>query len=111
MVAVKVADKEAQWHTANFTYKASAENLSAINTATGNLDWKFNDTNSGVDTPWGLRPIFLAAIADGKVYAFNNEHSPNDPLYRGNKIYCIDANTGQEIYKHARLVRSNRRSR
>jgi len=73
--------------------------LFCVNTASGNLVWKFNDTNSGLDTPWGLRPIFLAAIADGKVYAFNNEHSPNDPLYRGNNIYCLDAKTGREIYK------------
>ncbi|MGF3521494.1 MAG: PQQ-binding-like beta-propeller repeat protein [Candidatus Bathyarchaeia archaeon] len=73
--------------------------LLCINTANGNLVWKYNNTNSGMDTPWGLRPIFIAAIADGKVYAFNNEHSPNDPLYRGNSIYCIDAFTGEEIYK------------
>ena len=73
--------------------------LLCINTLNGNFVWKYNNTNSGIDTPWGLRPIFIAAIADGKVYAFNNEHSPNDPLYRGNSIYCIDAFTGAEIYK------------
>jgi hypothetical protein len=73
--------------------------INCINTSNGVLLWKFNDTNSGIDTPWGLRPIFLAAITDGKVYAFNNEHSPNDPLYEGNSIYCIDAFTGAEIYK------------
>jgi hypothetical protein len=70
----------------------------AYDTKNGNLLWKFNNTNSGLDTPWGLRPIFLAAIADGKVYAFNNEHSPNQPLYRGNRIYAIDAYTGKEVY-------------
>ncbi|MCX8151143.1 MAG: hypothetical protein N3D85_06550 [Candidatus Bathyarchaeota archaeon] len=70
-----------------------------INTTNGNLVWRYNNTNSGIDTPWGLRPIFLGAIADGKVYAFNNEHSPNTPLYRGNSIYCIDAFTGAEIFK------------
>jgi outer membrane protein assembly factor BamB len=66
---------------------------------TGTLLWKFNDTNSGVDTSWGLIPIFIAAIADGKVYAFNNEHSPNSPLYKGYSIYAINATTGEEIYK------------
>ena len=44
-------------------------------------------------------PIFVAAIADGKVYAFNNEHSPNAPLYKGYSIYCLNATTGEEIYK------------
>ena len=66
---------------------------------TGSLLWKFNDTDSGVDTSWGLMPIFIGAIADGKVYAFNNEHSPNSPLYKGYSIYAINATTGSEIYK------------
>ena len=65
----------------------------------GSLVWKFNNTDSGVDYSWGLMPIFVAAIADGKVYAFNNEHSPNSPLYNGYNIYCINATTGEEIYK------------
>jgi hypothetical protein len=65
---------------------------------TGDLVWKYNNTNSGLETAWGLRPIFLSAVADGKVYAFNNEHSPNSPLYRGNKVYCLNATTGEEIW-------------
>jgi hypothetical protein len=71
----------------------------AYDCKTGNLLWKFNDTDSGIDTSWGLIPIFIAAIADGKVYAFNNEHSPNSPLYNGYNIYCLNATTGEEIYK------------
>ena len=70
-----------------------------IDTTTGDLLWRFNNTNSGVDTSWGLMPTFIGAIADGKVYAFNNEHSPNSPLYKGYSIYCINATTGEEIYK------------
>jgi outer membrane protein assembly factor BamB len=64
----------------------------------GNLVWRFNNTNGGLETNWGLRPIFLSTVADGKVYAFNNEHSPNAPLFRGSKVYCLDAFTGQEIW-------------
>lgn len=70
-----------------------------IDTKTGNTLWKFNNTDSGVDTSWGLIPIFIGAIADGKVYAFNNEHSPNTPLYKGYSIYCLNATTGEQIYK------------
>jgi hypothetical protein len=73
--------------------------LFAYSTLDGKLLWKFNDTDSGVDTSWGLMPIFVSAIADGKVYAFNNEHSPNSPLYNGYNIYCLNATTGEEIYK------------
>jgi hypothetical protein len=65
---------------------------------TGKVLWKFNDTNSGLETIWGNYPIFIAAICDGKVYAFNNEHSPNYPLYKGEKIYCLNATTGELIY-------------
>jgi len=64
----------------------------------GNLLWKYNNTNSGVETAWGNYPIFIAAIADGKVYAFNNEHSPNYPLYKGERVRCIDAYTGEELW-------------
>jgi len=73
--------------------------INCVDTKTGNLLWTFNDTASGIDTPWGNIPTFIAAIADGKVYAFNNEHSPNSPLYKGYSIYCINATTGEEIYK------------
>jgi outer membrane protein assembly factor BamB len=68
-------------------------------TSDGSLLWKYNNTSSGVETAWGLMPIFISAIADGKVYAFNNEHSPNSPLYNGYCIYCLNATTGEEIYK------------
>ncbi|MCW4006317.1 MAG: hypothetical protein NWF04_06970 [Candidatus Bathyarchaeota archaeon] len=66
--------------------------------ATGNVEWNYNNTNSGIESAWGNYPIFVAAIADGKVYAFNNEHSPNYPLYKGEKVYCIDAYTGDELW-------------
>ncbi|MCW3982693.1 MAG: PQQ-binding-like beta-propeller repeat protein [Candidatus Bathyarchaeota archaeon] len=70
-----------------------------IDTNTGKVVWKYNNTSGGVDTSWGLIPTFIGVIADGKVYAFNNEHSPNSPLYKGYSIYCINATTGEEIYK------------
>ncbi len=82
-----------------------------FNTLTGEVRWNFDKTNSGIETVWGNYPIFIGAIADGKVYAFNNEHSPNYPLYKGEKIYAIDANTGRTVLQHAKLGRSIRRSR
>jgi hypothetical protein len=70
-----------------------------FSTANGTLLWRYNNTNSGVDTSWGLMPILLAAVAEGKVYAFNNEHSPNSPYYKGYCVYCLNATTGEEIFK------------
>jgi hypothetical protein len=73
--------------------------INCYNTTNGALEWTYNNTNGGANTGWGLMPIFINAIADGKVYAFNNEHSPNSPLYKGYSIYCIDAFSGEEVYK------------
>jgi outer membrane protein assembly factor BamB len=76
-----------------------------IDLKTGNMAWTYgnggtgNSTNSGLDTPWGNYPTFLAAIADGKVYLYNGEHSPNSPYYKGEHITCIDAYTGKELWK------------
>jgi outer membrane protein assembly factor BamB len=67
-------------------------------TKTGDLQWKYNDTNSGFQTPWGLYPTFIGAIADGKVYVYNGEHSPNSPLYKGESVTCLNATTGERIW-------------
>jgi outer membrane protein assembly factor BamB len=58
----------------------------AYNDSTGALEWSYgnggegNSTQAGYSEPWGNFPIFIAAIADGKLYCFNNEHSPTTPL-------------------------------
>ena len=73
-------------------------------TKTGTELWTYggggegNSTNSGTETSWGLYPTFIASIADGKVYVYNNEHSPNVPLYRDEKVRCLNATTGQELW-------------
>ncbi|MCW4018850.1 MAG: hypothetical protein NWF00_09280 [Candidatus Bathyarchaeota archaeon] len=66
--------------------------------ATGDLLWKYNDTSSGHETPWGNYPIFPAAIADGKIYLYSGEHSPNSPEYKGSRVRCLDAFTGEELW-------------
>jgi outer membrane protein assembly factor BamB len=64
----------------------------------GSLQWKFNDTNSGIETPWGLYPIQTAAIADGIIFSYAGEHSPNTPLYKGYRVYANNATTGELIW-------------
>jgi outer membrane protein assembly factor BamB len=83
----------------NFYVQGYGGEIFAYSAKDGSFLWKFNDTYSGLQSPWGLMPTLLAAVADGKVYAFNNEHSPNSPLYRGYQVYCIDAFTGEEVWK------------
>jgi hypothetical protein len=64
----------------------------------GSLLWKYNNTYSGLETPYGLYPTDIFAIADGKVFAFNTEHSPNYPLYRGESVRVVDAFTGEDVW-------------
>ncbi len=64
----------------------------------GSLLWKYNNTFSGTETPWGNYPISIGAIADGKIYVYTSEHSPNAPLYKGSRVRCIDAYTGKELW-------------
>ena len=65
---------------------------------TGNLLWKYNNTNSGLETPWGLYPVFPGGIVDGKIYIYSGEHSPNSPSYKGSRVRCLNATTGEEIW-------------
>lgn len=71
---------------------------------TGKMKWTYgnggpgNSTFTGLEAPWGNYPIFIAAIADGKIYVFTNEHSPNTPQYKGALIRALNATTGQELW-------------
>jgi hypothetical protein len=38
-------------------------------------------------------------ISDGKLYTVTGEHSPTQPLYRGPNLRCLDAATGEEVWK------------
>jgi len=75
--------------------------LFCYDTSDGSLLWKYNNTDSGVDTSWGLMPIFISAIADGKVYAFNNEHSPNSPLHNVNVFPDFTIIMALDVWEHA----------
>ncbi len=72
---------------------------------TGDLIWSYgrggegNSTLSGLNTVYGHYPCFIDVIADGKVYVGTTEHSPNQPLYHGSEFRCLNATTGEEIWK------------
>jgi outer membrane protein assembly factor BamB len=76
----------------------------AYNDTTGAQEWTYgnggegNSTQAGYSEPWGYFPVFIAATADGKLYVFNDEHSPTTPLYKGPEVRCLNATTGQEIW-------------
>ena len=70
----------------------------AYSMLTGKVLWTFNADNSGTETPWGMYPIHMGAYANGVVYAFNGEHSPNTPFYKGYKVYAINATDGTKLW-------------
>jgi outer membrane protein assembly factor BamB len=73
--------------------------LVAYDIKTGKVLWTFVAEQEGFESPYGNYPIGIGCIADGKIYAGSVEHSPGQPLWRGSYIRCIDANTGDELWK------------
>ena len=70
----------------------------AIDIKTGKTVWNFH-TGTTLDTVYGHYPFYGGVtIADDKVFAATNEHTPNDPLWRGSKLFAINATTGEQIW-------------
>jgi hypothetical protein len=77
----------------------------AFDTKDGSLLWTYgnggegNSTYTGLQTPWGLYPIHIGTIADDKIYTFSTEHSPNEPMYKDTYVRCLNATSGEELWK------------
>jgi outer membrane protein assembly factor BamB len=71
----------------------------AFDVDTGKIVWKFYSGDAGTETPYGTWPFWGAISAScGRVYASTSEHTPSQPRLRGQKLFCIDDDTGQEIW-------------
>jgi hypothetical protein len=65
----------------------------------GNNLWNGYVGSSGFETPYGTWPLWGSfVVADGKVYVGTGEHSPNQPIYRGETLNCFDAETGDRLW-------------
>ena len=79
----------------------------SFNDATGKTLWTYgngpvgssNSTNSGVETPFGVYPIFINAIGSGVVYLVTTEHTEETPIFKGADASAINATTGALIWK------------
>ncbi len=70
-----------------------------IDIKTGERLWTFYTGSSGYDAPYGHYPFLTdLTAADGKIFAINGEHSADTPLYKGYKVYGIDAYTGEGLW-------------
>jgi hypothetical protein len=77
----------------------------AFNWTTGKIVWKFEAPANPYETPYtdaNGTTVYSwyssGEVADGKLYTYNSEHTPSEPLTRGWGLYCIDAYTGQGIW-------------
>jgi len=71
----------------------------AFDLKTGAHLWTFSVGSSGFETPYGTWPFYGGlTIADHKLYVANGEHSPGPTMWRGEKLYCIDAETGKPLW-------------
>jgi len=73
----------------------------AYNITTGEEIWKYEATTEGFESAYGGRYTIGIGIisSDGKLYTVTGEHSPTQPLYRGRNLRCLNATTGEEIWK------------
>ncbi|MCW4035357.1 MAG: PQQ-binding-like beta-propeller repeat protein [Candidatus Bathyarchaeota archaeon] len=74
--------------------------VTAYNLEDGTIDWKSYSNNSGAETPYGKYPFFYGPlIGGGVVFAGTGEHSPTQPLIRGEKLYAFDAYNGDRLWE------------
>jgi hypothetical protein len=68
---------------------------------TGQLKWTWSAGNAGPDTPYGTWPLGTWSthyiLADGKLYV-RAGHDYTPPVFKGAKLYCINATNGKEIF-------------
>lgn len=88
----------------NFYFAGYGGILYCFDVKTGDLKWTYgnggpgNSTSSGLTTAWGHYPLFMPAIADGKVFLDTTEHSPDSPYYKGAQVRAVNATDGTEIW-------------
>ncbi len=78
----------------------------AFSVEDGSLEWEYYFGNAGYETPTGSWTVYAGpTIADGKIFVTNDEHSPNSVLPRGNKLYALNTDNGEEVWKISGMFR------
>ncbi len=73
----------------------------ALNITTGVVQWIWQTQSSGYETTYGNWPIWVfndGVMGDGKLYVCGG-HEYNPPVFKGAKLYCLNATTGTEIFE------------
>ena len=78
----------------------------AFDVNNGTLVWDYYMGNAGYETAYGSWPTYSGfEIADGKLYVTNDEHSPDAVMWRGAKLTCLDAETGDLLWSVSGMLR------
>jgi outer membrane protein assembly factor BamB len=78
------------------------EGVYAFNWADGKILWHYSTESIAVpfEGPYNAEPFFTGvSIADGKIYAYNGEHTASYPRDRAWSVYCINATNGELLWK------------
>ncbi len=87
-------------------YRQAYDGVYAFNWDDGTIAWKYTapafspyetpytDENGTTVYSWNV----CGYIADGKMFVYNNEHTPSTPITRGWGTHCINATTGEKIW-------------
>ena len=74
--------------------------LHVLNAQTGELLWKYTAEDTYSEILWSNNwPLRIAFLSDGKLYLCHDEHSPINPLPRGAPFICLNATTGDVVWK------------
>lgn len=81
-------------------YRESYDGVYAFRWSNGKIAWHFMAPSVPFETPYSGNYSFNggAVIADGKLYTFNTEHTPSQPITRGWRLFCINATSGEGIW-------------
>ncbi len=86
-------------------FRAAYSGVYAFDWDTGKIIWKYEAPANPYETPYidasgSTVYSFYGStlVADGKVYTYNTEHTPTEPITRGWKLHCINATTGEGIW-------------
>ena len=87
-------------------YREAYDGVYAFDWNTGKIVWHFEGpAATPYETPYidenGTTVYSFNAggiLADGKIFVYNTEHTPSEPITRGWKLYCVNATTGVGIW-------------
>lgn len=87
-------------------YRFSYDGVYAFRWSDGSIAWHYiAPALNQWETPYAENGTTMYSfnsggwVADGKLYVANSEHTPSWPLTRGWQLHCINATTGEGIWK------------